>query len=72
MKLLDWRRAHGLSQHQLAMRVGIKQPTIAKYEAGKLIPGRDAMQAISQATGGAVAPNDFFDLSEAPPEKAAA
>lgn len=62
MKLIEWRRLHGFSQKQIAERLGIQQSTVAKYEAGKLIPGRDSMMAIAGETGGAVTPNDFFDL----------
>lgn len=64
MKLTDWRRAAGLTQARLAEQLGTSQPTIAKYEAGTIMPGRRTMPRIVDATAGAVTPNDFYDVRD--------
>lgn len=39
----------GLSQYQLAELIGVRVPTIYRYEAGKLMPSADSLDKISNA-----------------------
>lgn len=45
------RMARGLTQHELAERVGTKQPSIARLERGKAIPRLDVLTRIAVAIG---------------------
>lgn len=45
------RRSAGLSQRDLAERTGIAQPTIARIEAGRQVPGVDLLDRLLQACG---------------------
>ena len=49
--LAGFRRAAGLSQHQLAERVGTSQPVISMYEAGDREPGLRVICALAEALG---------------------
>jgi ribosome-binding protein aMBF1 (putative translation factor) len=48
--LIDARRAAGLSQSQLARRMGTSQSYIARLEGGKVRPSTDALERFAQAT----------------------
>jgi ribosome-binding protein aMBF1 (putative translation factor) len=52
--LRAWREAHGLSQTELARRLGMPRPNVARLEAGGLFPGIPVLQRLAHATGGAV------------------
>ncbi len=43
------RRELGLTQVQLAERLGVKQPTIALIEQGRACPGLDVVERIARA-----------------------
>ena len=45
------RRAAHFSQEELARRMGTKQSTISRWEAGKLTPSLDTLNVIAQVTG---------------------
>lgn len=45
------RRAAGLSQAALARRAGTSQPTLAAYEAGRLVPRLDTLSRLLDASG---------------------
>ena len=62
MQLGNWRRFEGLTQQELADRLGCIVTTVARYESGARIPGPAVMVQIFQLTRGAVQPNDFYDL----------
>ena len=72
MKLIKWRTEQGLTQIELARRLGVSGPTISSWEVGGKKPGARTMQRISALTGGAVLPNDFYDLSHISPDARAA
>lgn len=40
--LYHWRKAEGLTQTELADRLGVRQPTIAKWESGQ-VPAESAL-----------------------------
>lgn len=71
MKLACWRKRQGLTQGELAARLGCSQPYVSQIERATtpIIPGPELMGRIFEATGGAVEPNDFYEL---PQQKAAA
>jgi ribosome-binding protein aMBF1 (putative translation factor) len=52
--LRAWREAQGLSQTELARRLGMPRPNVARLEAGGLFPGIPVLQRLAHATGGAV------------------
>jgi transcriptional regulator with XRE-family HTH domain len=49
--LIEARTAAGLSQSQLARRMGTSQSYIARLEGGKVRPSTDALERFAQATG---------------------
>lgn len=62
MKLAEWRRNQRLTQQQLADDLGCIVTSVARYETGLRRPEDAVMQKIYQRTGGAVQPNDFYEL----------
>lgn len=50
-KLKALREKSGLSQTELAERVGTKQPAIARLESGRVIPKLDLLEKIARALG---------------------
>ena len=52
--LRAWRRAAGLSQTELARRLGMPRPNVARLEAGALFPGIPVLQRLAHVTGGAL------------------
>jgi hypothetical protein len=61
MKLRAYLDAHGLTLTAFAQLVGTKIPAIHRYTRGA-IPPPEVMARIWVATGGCVAPNDFYEL----------
>ena len=49
--MLDARRKAGLSQAQVAERMGVKQPVVAKLEGGKSNMSFDTLKRYAHATG---------------------
>ena len=45
-----WRRYRGLSQTDLAERMGITQPMVAQLESGRNTPGLDTVDRFATAT----------------------
>lgn len=45
------RKANGLTQKDLADRLGVKQPTIGRYEAGERVPDEAAMKRLAEELG---------------------
>jgi transcriptional regulator with XRE-family HTH domain len=66
MRLAEWRIGQGMTQAQLADRLGCEQSFISQIERATdpMIPRRRWMLAIYRLTWAAVTPNDFFDLPE--------
>lgn len=54
----------GITQAQFAEQIGVEQPTVARYVGGR-VPEPSVLRKIVEATGGAVQPNDFFDVAQA-------
>jgi transcriptional regulator with XRE-family HTH domain len=49
--ILQARAAAGLSQRELARRIGTSQPTIARWESGAQVPSVRSLTRIARATG---------------------
>ena len=49
--IIHLRKAKGLSQTEVARRAGLKQPAIARLEAGAVKPSLDTIQRVVQALG---------------------
>ena len=61
MKIGAYRKQKGLTLAELALKVGVTEGSMSRYENGERTPAREIMVAIREATAGAVQPNDFFD-----------
>jgi transcriptional regulator with XRE-family HTH domain len=63
-RLRDWRKGAGLSQEELAERLGVFQTTISHYERGTLRPGLAEALKLEELAG--IAPRDWLhDTSDA-------
>ena len=49
--IISYRSTHGLTQTELARIIGIKQPAVARLEAGETNPSWETLNRISQALG---------------------
>lgn len=63
MTLNDYLKLHGISDGEFAARVKRERTTVMRWRKGDTRPDWEALEAIHEASGGAVRPNDFF-----PPE----
>ncbi len=52
--------------------VGVSVAALHRYISGQRIPRRDIMERITRLTGGAVQPNDFFNVPPASKSQEAA
>jgi transcriptional regulator with XRE-family HTH domain len=73
VRLAEWRKQKGWTQTDLAAKVGSTQPYVSAMERARnpAIPGPALMIEIYLVTGGAVQPNDFYDLPALSERKAA-
>jgi transcriptional regulator with XRE-family HTH domain len=51
LRLVEYRAEHGLSQRALAAKLGMKQPAIARLEAGDHTPSIDTLVRLSRGLG---------------------
>ena len=58
------RKRVGLTQKQLGERAGIAEPTIRRYELGKLKPKYETIEKIAHAL--CVVPSNLIDITENP------
>lgn len=74
MKLALWRKKEGVTQVELAEQLGCSQSYISQIERARdpIVPGPGIMAEIYRLTGGAVQPNDFYDLPRSGTHQAAA
>jgi len=66
MNLARWINESGDTQTAFARRVGVSHATVSRWLAGKTIPSRSAMEAVFNATGGKVTPNDLIACGSVP------
>lgn len=64
--LAEWREAKGLTQQQLADRLGTSDVTISRWETYKRQPDLAAQEAVAEALG-----IDFVDLRRHPEQPSA-
>lgn len=62
MTLHDFMKARGLSDAELAARLGVSRQTVYRWRRGQAIPGRDEMLAIHRESDGAVTADSFYGL----------
>lgn len=64
MRLAAWRKTAGLTQTQLAEKLGVSQPYVSQIERSRdpLVPGPAIVIEIYVLSGGLVQPNDFYAL----------
>ena len=62
MNLKQYIDENRMSYTQFANILGVSAKTIQRYAAENRVPRGDVMALIVQATGGAVMPNDFYDV----------
>lgn len=68
MDLKAWRTTNKLTQAAAGELIGLKQPTLAKIEAGKQWPSPETIALIVAGTGGAVTANDILAHYQSAPQ----
>ena len=63
-KLEKWLKNNGVTQQELAKRVGYPQSCLSRAMRGKIMPGRDVIKRIKQETNGEVDFADWFTDDE--------
>ena len=51
IQVIRWRTEHGLTQTKLAEMLGMRQPNIARLEAGEHTPSLDTLSRLSSGLG---------------------
>lgn len=64
MQLTEFLANAHTTQRMMAEALGLHIHTVNRWCTGRSLPGRSDMRAIYKWTGGAVAPNDFYDLPD--------
>lgn len=64
MTLVEWRKQQHLTQKELAARLGVAQPQIAKWEKGTHSPTLESAQKILEISNGAVTLADLVRTAE--------
>lgn len=64
MNLKEYREKTGMTQAAFAKQIGCSQHSVSRYEVGLSRPTPKVMSRIVTVTGGAVTPNDFYDVSD--------
>jgi transcriptional regulator with XRE-family HTH domain len=60
MKLDHYIKERGVTEQELATATGYSQGTINKLRNGKINPTLELLTRVTEATNGAVTPNDFL------------
>ena len=66
MTLSEFLSERGLTDERFAQSVGVSRTTVLRWRNG-LIPERETMTRIVEATDGEVTPNDFYGVATAHP-----
>lgn len=62
MKLSDYMRTAGITEREMAARLGCSIGGIRKWKSGERIPRPEVISRIAEVTHGAVVPSDFYDI----------
>lgn len=65
MTLHDWLSKHDIADAEFAKTLGVVRFTVWRYRKGIAMPDRDTLNAIFEATSGAVTANDFVHAAPA-------
>jgi transcriptional regulator with XRE-family HTH domain len=65
MQLSDYLKENELTDEAFGEKIGRDRSSVYRLKNSQTKPTADVLQAIVNATGGAVTPNDFFDLPDA-------
>ncbi len=60
-KIREWRRKYGISQEELAKRLGVTQQAVAYWESGKKHPKREIFKKLIKITNGEIKPEDYLE-----------
>jgi transcriptional regulator with XRE-family HTH domain len=69
MRISEFMAEKGLRDGEMAELIGCERSYVLKLRSGSATPSAAMMATIAEKTGGAVEPNDWFDL---PAQEAAA
>ena len=72
MKLSDYLAQNDFATKTFAARLNVTDEAVRLWATGGAIPRKNVMADIVEATGGAVQPNDFYDLPTKPETEAIA
>ena len=64
MKLPEYLAQHEISTKTFAGFMDTTEEAVRLWIVGQRIPRKNFMEDIARVTGGAVQPNDFYDISE--------
>src|SRR6185503_2595298 len=64
--LAEWREHRGLTQKQLADRLGCDVMTVSRWELQKVAISTDALAALAEALSGDMEPEDLYHDPEKP------
>jgi hypothetical protein len=62
MKLIQFLRDNNLGYSEFGRRIGTSHEAVRRYALKGQAPASKQMRAVIRETGGAVRPNDFFDI----------
>lgn len=62
--LTEWRESRGLTQEQLADRLGVAGMTVSRWETGRAFCNTNVLGAIAEAYG--IEPEDFYNHPDSP------
>lgn len=62
LQIVRWRNRAGMTQSELARRVGVQEAMLSRWERGKHVPGANAVAALAHALGCDV--GDLFTADE--------
>lgn len=65
-RLRDWRRGQGLTQADLAAKLGVSGATLSDWESGKKEPRIESAVRIEQVTDGAVPVRAWLPIEPTP------
>ncbi len=62
MRFAEYLATHNHSDAEFAALIGVTRQAVHRYKTGERVPDQAIMASIFEVTGGAVTPNDFFNI----------